>query len=202
LTGRADLLNQSVREIKKALSGIGKFRINRRIRYKVRILKEDHGFGGDEILSAVFDEFLSKCLYVKCHPSKTLSTFFVYFVNYSLSGLIRRQLNEERCFPKVSLDSIARKTHDNEWGSSASFLETASGGRLADEITPEDLLVAKELQELISNHFGEDDSEVLLGDRSRESEADQLNISEAAYCKRLQRKTDSFKIVLKDAGYL
>ena len=202
MTGRADLLNQSVREIKKALSGIGKFRINRRIRYKVRSLKEGHGFSGDEILSAVFDDFLSKGLYLKCHPSKTLSTFFVYFVNYSLNILIRRQLNEERCFPKVSLDSIARAAHDNEWGSSASFLENDSGGRLADEITPEDLLVAKELQELISNHFGEDDSEVLLGHRSRESEAKQLNISEAAYSKRLQRKTGAFKDVLKEAGYI
>ena len=38
LTGRQDLLNQSVREIQNALSGNGKLKINRKIRLKVRSL--------------------------------------------------------------------------------------------------------------------------------------------------------------------
>ena len=202
MTGRADLLNQSVREIRKALSGKGKFRINRIIRYKVRVLKEDHGFTGDEILSAVFDEFLSKGLYVKCHPGKTLSTFFVHFVNYSLSELIRQQVNEKKCFRRVSLDAIAEETADNDWGSATAFLESASCELLADELTPENLVIAKELQDLISNHFGEDDTAVLFGHRNHQSEANRLKITEGAYRKRLQRKTGSFKDVLEEAGYI
>ena len=202
MTGRADLLNQSVREIRNALSGKGKFRINRKIRYKVRVLKEDHGFTGDEILSAVFDEFLSKSLDIKCHPGKTLSTFFVHFVNYSLSELIRQQVNEKKCFRRVSLDAIAEETADNDWGSATAFLESASCEILADELTPEDLVIARELQNLISNHFGENDTAVLLGWQNRESEADRLKISKEAYCKRLQRKTGFFKDVLEKAGYI
>lgn len=202
MTDRADLLNQSVLEIRKALSGKGKFRINRKIRYKVRVLKEDHGFTGDEILSAVFDKFLSKGLYVKCRPGKTLSTFFVHFVNYSLNVLIRQQVSEDKCFPRVSLDAIAEETADNDWGSSKAFLETASRDPLADELTPEDLVIAGELQGLISNHFGEDDTAVLLGHRNYHSEANRLEITEVAYRKRLQRKTSSFKDVLEAAGYI
>jgi hypothetical protein len=202
LTGRADLLNQSVREIRNALSGKGKFRINRKIRYKVRVLKEDHGFTGDEILSAVFDEFLSKGIYVKCHPGKTLSTFFVHFVNYTLNVLIRHQINEKNRFPRVSLDAIANETPDNDWCSSTGFLENASQDLLADELTPEDHVIAKELQDLISNHFGEDDTAVLFGHRNHQSEANRLEITEMAYRKRLQRKTGSFKDVLEEAGYI
>jgi len=202
LTGRADLLNQSVREIQKALSGKGKFRINRKIQYKVRVLKEDHGFTGDEILSAVFDEFLSKGLDVKCHPGKTLSTFFVHFVNYSLNVLIRQQVNEKNRFPRVSLDAFAEETADNDWGSAMAFLESASCELLADELTPEDLVMARELQGLISNHFGEDDAAVMFGHRNYRSEANRLEITEMAYRKRLQRKTGFFKDVLEEAGYI
>ena len=46
-----------------------------------------------------------------------------------------------------------------------------------------------------------DDAAVALGCKSRRAEAKRLGITHDAYCKRLQRKTDSFKTVLKDAGY-
>jgi len=58
------------------------------------------------------------------------------------------------------------------------------------------------LLELIIKHFGYDDAAVALGCKSRRAEAKRLGITLDAYCKRLQRKTDSFKIVLKKAGYL
>lgn len=202
MTDRAHLLNQSVREIMKALSGTGKFRINRKIEFKVRSLVQDHGFDRDEILSSVADDFLSRDLCRKCNPEKALSTFAVHFVNYSLNGQIRKQSTEQKRFQLVSLDAVAAEGHDNEWGSSASFLEPQDSERLVNEITPEDLLAGKQLLDLIFQHFGEEDAQVLLGYRSRHDQAVGLAITDDAYYKRLQRKAASFKQVLIEAGYL
>ena len=72
---------------------------------------------------------------------------------------------------------------------------------LVDYTTPEDLVIAKELMELIIDHFGEDDAEVLLGYSDRLSESARLSISYYTYCKRLSRKIDSFLPILENAGY-
>jgi hypothetical protein len=50
-------------------------KINRIIGYKIRRLKYEYGLEGDEILNAIFCKFLSKELYEKITPGKTLSTF-------------------------------------------------------------------------------------------------------------------------------
>ena len=82
------------------------------------------------------------------------------------------------------------------------FLSRPGMKSLADHITPEDFLHAKELLDLIIKHFGYGDAAVALGCKSRQAEAERLNITHDAYCKRLQRKIGSFKVVLKEAGYL
>jgi len=202
LTGRQDLLNQSVREIQTALSGRGKYKINRKIRRKVWSLTEDFGFEQDEIENVATEEFLSRKLYEKCKPEKPLSTFCTYFASYSLNGQLRTEKHRRKHYKAISLDSLAQDSHDNDWAYTEEFLEPAENEPLADHLTPEDFLHAKELLELIIKHFGYDDAAVALGCKSRRAEAKRLGITLDAYCKRLQRKTDSFKIVLKKAGYL
>ena len=201
MTGRQDLLNQSVREIQHALSGNGKLKINKKIRLKVRSLTEDFGLEKDEIENLAVEEFLSRELYEKCKPEKTLSTFCTYFANYSLNGQLRTEKRHWKHYKTVSLDGLAQETHDNDWAYSDEFLEPAGNNSLADHLTPEDFLIAKELLRLIINHFGYDDAAVALGCKSRRAEAKRLGITLDAYCKRLQRKTASFKQVLIEAGY-
>ena len=202
LTGRQDPLNQSVREIQTALSGNGKLKINRKIRLKVRSLTEDFGLERDEIENVAVEKFLSRDLYEKCKPEKPLSTFCTYFANYSLNGQLRSEKHRRKHYKAISLDGLAQDSHDNDWAYSDEFLEPAGEDTLADHLTPEDFLHAKELLGLIINHFGYDDAAVALGCKSRRAEAERLGITLDAYTKRLQRKTDSFKIVLKEAGYL
>jgi hypothetical protein len=202
LTGRQELLNQSVREIQNALSGNGKLKINQKIRLKVRSLSENFGLERDEIENDAVEEFLSRELYEKCNPEKSLSTFCTHFVSYSLNGQLRKEKRQRKHHQTVSLDGLAQDTHDNDWAYSDEFLEPAGDESLADTITPEDFLHAKELLDLIIKHFGYDDAAVALGCKSRQAEAKRLNITHDAYCKRLQRKIGSFKIVLKKAGYL
>ena len=202
LTGRQDLLNQSVREIQTALSGNGKLKINRKIRRKVRSLTEDFGLEKNEIENVAVEEFLSRKTYEKCKPEKPLSTFCTYFASYSLNGQLRTEKHRRKHYKAISLDGLAQDSHDNDWAYSDEFLVPAGEETMADHLTPEDFLHAKELLGLIIKHFGYDDAAVALGCKSRRAEAQRLGITLDAYCKRLQRKTDSFKIVLKEAGYL
>ncbi len=96
---------------------------------------------------------------------------------------------------------MAKQSSDGYCGSSISFLEKIGADGLVDYTTPEDLVIAKELLEIIINHFSENDARVLLGYTDRRTEAKRLSISYDAYNKRLQRKISAFLPVLKEAGY-
>ncbi len=196
-----ELLNQSYQQFKQALSRNGNFKINRIIGYKTRRLKYEYGLEDDEILNAIFCEFLSKKLYEKITPDKTLSTFIIHTTNFGLNVQLRKQQQEKQNYPRISLDGLAEASLDGYCGSAVSFLETLGADGLVDYTTPEDLIIAKELMDLIIDHFGENDAEVLLGYSDRLSEAKRLSISYDTYCKRLSRKIKSFAPVLKAAGY-
>ncbi len=196
-----ELLNQSYQQLKQTLSSNGNLKINRKIGYKSRRLKYEYGLEDDEIFSAIFCEFLSKKLYEKITPEKALSTFITHTTNYMLSTLIREQQREKRNYPRISLDGLAEESSDGYCGSSVSFLGELGADGLVEYTTPEDLVIAKELLELIYDHFGEDDAEVLLGYKDRRTEAERLSIRYDTYCKRLSRKIRAFLPILKDAGY-
>ena len=157
-----ELLNQSYQQFEQALSGNGNFKINRIIGYKSRRLKFEFGLEDDEILNGLFVEFLDKKLFEKITPDKTISTFIVHSTNYGLSSQLRKEKQEKRNYPRISLDSLAEESSDGYCGSAISFLENLGADGLVDYTTPEDLVIAKELTELIIDHFGEDDAEVLL----------------------------------------
>ena len=158
-----ELLNQSYQQFEQTLSSNGNFKINRIIGYKSRRLKDEYGLEDDEILNGIFCEFLGKKLYEKITPDKTLSTFIVHTTNYGLNVQLRKQQQEKRNYPRISLDGLAEESSDGYCGSAISFLEMLGADGLVDYTTPEDLVIAKELMELIIDHFGEDDAEVLLG---------------------------------------
>jgi hypothetical protein len=194
-------MNQSYQHLKRALSKNGNFKINRKIEYKTRMLKDEHGLEDDEIINGLYDEFLSKELIKKITPDKTVSTFIVHATNYGLNSQLRKQKQEKRNYPTISLDAFAEDSSDGYCGSAISYLEMLGADGLVDYTTPEDLVIAKELMELIIDHFGENDTEVLLGYKDRKTEAERLSISYNAYCKRLQRKIAAFLPVLENAGY-
>jgi len=198
---RQELLNQSHQQFKQALSSNGNLKINRIIGYKARRLKDEFGLEDDEIHNAIFVEFLSKKLYEKITPDKTLSTFIVHTTYYVLSSQLRKEKQEKRNYPSISLDGLAAESSDGYCGSAISFLEMLGVDGLVDYTTPEDLVIAKELLDLVIDHFGEDDAKVLLGYSDRQTESNRLSIDYYTYCKRLSRKLDSFLPVLKNAGY-
>ena len=196
-----ELLNQSFQKFEWALSGNGYFKINKKIKYKVRKLEQDYDIKRAEILNNAFENLLDKKHYEKYDSEKSLSTFIVHYTNYDLNIQIRKQRNEKKNYPKISLDGLAKQSSDGYCGSSISFLEKIGADGLVDYTTPEDLVIAKELLEIIINHFSENDTKVLLGYTDRRTEAERLSITYDAYSKRLFRKTRDFIPVLEEAGY-
>ena len=71
----------------------------------------------------------------------------------------------------------------------------------AESESPEDLLIKKEFWNLVWAHYDEVDVMVLLGRMKKTEAAAELNIKYDAYCKRLQRKNQSFRIIATKAGH-
>ena len=195
---RQQLLNQSCQQFHWALSNKSNFNINRKIQCKARKLYKDYDVEEDEILNSLFDKYLCKQHYEKYNSENALSTFAVHYVNYGLNTQIRKHKADRRNYPTISLSILAQEDGDS---SAISFLEALGAHDLVDYTTPEDLVIAKELMDLIIDHFGENDAKVLLGYSDRQTESNRLSISYDTYCKRLSRKIHSFLPILKNAGY-
>ena len=103
--------------------------------------------------------------------------------------------------PKGHDVALGRECSDDYFGSTLSFLEKLGAEGLINYTTPEDLVIAKQLLELIIDHFGEDDAMVLMDIRDRHDEAERTSIPYHTYCKRLQRKIKSFIPILDKSGY-
>lgn len=202
---REQILIESYRLLGKAVSGKGKFRINERIKGKCRYLRETYGLHHEDLVHALFEKFIDTGMYLKFNPVKTeLSTFIAHYANYTLLDLIRKYDTGLHGYLEVNFEReknrwVEREDRDIErYRANRKRPEPISA---VNHITPEDYYFAKHLAGLISDFFDEGEILVLLGCRSRKDEAERLSVSYEAYCKRLARKTDSFKLILKEAGY-
>jgi len=73
--------------------------------------------------------------------------------------------------------------------------------RLIEYRTPEDILIDKEATILVHEYFDEIDVMVLEELIDRKQAAEKLSLPYETYCKQLQRKINSFKILATKAGY-
>jgi hypothetical protein len=79
--------------------------------------------------------------------------------------------------------------------------QVAIFNRLIEYKTPEDILIDKEATVIVHEYFDETDILVLEDLIDRKQAAERLSLSYEAYCKQLQRKINSFKILAARAGY-
>ena len=196
-----ELQNESLKLYCYSLSNNGKLEINKKINGKVRYLKQEFDLEYDEILNQQFQIYLEKKLYEKYNPQKALSTFVAHSANYGLSEEKRKFDNRKKKCQEISLDELLQGSSDDLSQVSLSYLKKIGVHGIVEYTTPEDLCIAKELMELILDHYGKDDTKVLLGYTDRRTEAERLSITYNAYSKRLFRKTRDFIPVLKEAGY-
>ncbi len=163
--------------VEKSLSGMGRLRLNKIIRYKILILKEKFGLEKDEIHYAVISRLKNETI-DKYSGKNKLSTFALNVVYNIISNLLRyyevRENNPEiRPCEQISIN------YQN----------------------PEKVLIGKELYDETEQYFGRTDTKVLLGYDDRHSVAAEKNISYDNYCRRLLRKKLRFKRLIENKGY-
>ena len=79
--------------------------------------------------------------------------------------------------------------------------QVAIFNRLIEYKTPEDILIDKEAGIFVHEYFDEVDILVLEDFIDRKQAAEKLSLPYETYCKQLQRKINSFKILATKAGY-
>jgi len=202
ISGENSIIDESFETMLKILSNKGTLDMNRKINYKIDRLRKDHGFKRKEILSSLAEAYLIKKLYEKYRAENALSTFILHSINYMLNGMLRKCDTQRRHFHEISLEKMLRECTGNLEEVSLDFLSRLGADCLVEFTTPEDLIIGKQLFELMINHYGIEDVMVLLGYEDRKTAADRLNLTYESYCKRLLRKTLLFLPVLDQAGYL
>ena len=200
---RESLLIESYRLFEMTLSGRGNLEINGKIKKKVDYLKKRYNLGAGDLLHTLFMTFIEHRHYEKYDPAKTrLATFVAHYIRYALLDLIKKYDAAFDGFIEVPLSQGEDEKMPRSGASlSLSYLERRGLDTVIDYSSPEGHYAAKQLAQLISDHFDENEILVLVGFKTRESEAERLSVSYECYCKRLARKTAAFFAKLKAAGY-
>lgn len=179
------------------LAGHGYFAINRKIRKKMETLTGKYRISHQEILFELFEDFRERKLHLR-YDSRLASmrTFISHHVNYRLSDKIRGMKRLDREIKVGGYDDDALRLAE---GISLNDRLHISG--LQNNMTPEKILIDKQLIEHLVKFLGEDDAKVLFGITSRKSEAERKGMRYDAYCKRLRRKLLDCVPEFEKAGY-
>ena len=197
---RDELLEQCLDHFNETFSKNWRYKVNREINNKINRLKYQHKMKDNEIFNVVYQQFLEKKLDEKYQADKTLSTFIAYCVKYGLCDLVKQKRREHRK-KECSLEALLNDPLCGSGASSFNIDEQDGFPSLVEHNTPEDLLIGKEMKELIFEHFGTTDALVLLGYEDLKKTATSLGMTYDAYRKRLWRKKEQFKAFLEKQGY-
>jgi hypothetical protein len=179
-----------------------KFKINGSIEKLIKQLDYKHGIERGELLSCLFEIFKKRERHLKYDPSKSSFEIYVaYFTYYSLLNLTIEYKRYLKRFNTISLSHMSEEEIISKPGKSTDYYERQSIEGLIDSVTPEDNIMFKELLEMATDFFGQDDLSVLIDEKDRKAEAKRLEIDYETYRKRLNRKCVKFRSILKANGY-
>jgi len=167
-----------------------------------------------EIRRHVFMKFLEKKKYKTFDPAKgSLRTYTGHHTFFEVRDLQREHKDATRnetlflylvldkdLNPHWQSDSLPQSMTKKPWKPLLRSQSPLFDG-LTESESPEDLLIKKEFWGLVCAHYDEVDIMVLLGRMKKTEAAAELNIKYDAYCKRLQRKNQSFRIIATKAGH-
>ena len=167
-----------------------------------------------EIHHHVFMEFLEQKKYETFDPAKgSLSTYTGHHTHLEVRDLQREHssTNKKEATFRYSVedkylnliwqsDSLPDSVMKDTWKPLLRSQSPLLGGFTESE-SPEDILIKKEFWGLVCAHYEEVDVMVLLGRMKKTEAASELNIKYDAYCKRLQRKNQSFRIIATKTGH-
>ena len=178
--------------------------MNHSIQKRVKWLYHRYGMTRKEIIEHLKWKYKGQKKHKRHDPNLScLKTYVLTFCYYGVLSLVRELKKHDA---HLSLIPPTQNPQDEKIkgrsGASYELYEQEGIEGLVEPNSPEDILIGKELMQMALNFFGEEDLEVLIGVRDRTAEADRLGISYDAYLKRLDRKRQHFKTILKQAGYI
>jgi len=168
----------------------------------------------NEIHHHVFMEFLEQKKYETFdHAKGSLSTYTGHHTFFEVRDLQKEHssTNKKEATFRYSVedkylnliwnsDTLPKSVTEKTWKPLLRSQSPLVDGFTESE-SPEDILIKKEFWGMVCAHYEEVDVMVLLGRMKKTEAASELNIKYDAYCKRLQRKNQSFRIIATKAGH-
>ena len=177
-------------------------------------LRENHWQRMDEIQHHVFLKFLEDKKHESFDPGKaslyTYTGYHTFFEVRDLESKFDKAVGDEIMFrycvldddlnPHWYADTLPDSVKKNTWKPLLKSQSPLLDGLIEFE-SPEDILIKKEFWRLALSHYTEIDIMVLLGRMKKTEAAAELNMNYDAYCKSLQRKNKTFRIIVTKAGH-
>ena len=177
-------------------------------------LRKNHWLRMDEIQHHLFLKFLEDKKHESFDPGKaSLYTYTGYHTFFEIRDLkedyeeavgneimFRYCVLDDYLNPHWYSDNLPKSAKKDKWKPLLKSQSPLLDG-LIEYDSPEDLIIKKEFWRLVLSHYDEIDIMVLLGSMKRTEAAAELNMNYDAYCKSLQRKNESFRIIATEAGY-
>ena len=162
-----------------------------------------YGITREEIIEHLKWKYEGQKRQKRYDPNKScLKTYVLTFCYYGVLSLVRELKKCDGDISWVPLSQNSQGEKISPIGPAYESYEQEGVEGFDEPDNPEDIMIGKELMQIAMDFFGEDDLEVLLGAKDRTAEARRLGISYDTYLKRLDRKRQRFKKILKQAGYI
>jgi hypothetical protein len=153
----------------------------------------------EKVIDELLYNYITREHYLKYDHQYSLSTWLVEYIYKNINNLLRRyrpRAVDERIDDRTD---IFDEQNINFRVPYEDYLASASIYVSLDE--PEAILTAKELLNMMLGHFGEVDTQVILGMLDRFEAAEAQGISYDLYSKRLSRRRDLFIEQISNLGY-
>ncbi len=179
-----------------------RLRIQARISYLVKNLYGKFDVSRGEIIFKLYEIFKKRERHLKYDSSRSpLELYVAHFVLNELKTLICKCQKKREKRNEIVFSQLPHRETVSTIGRSIDPYEKAGLEGLVNPHTPEDYIIYNQLMDFAGRYFGQTDLEVLLGISDRKTTAEKLGRNYYCYCKRLARKVDNFRRIIKRYGY-
>jgi len=167
------------------------------IQDKMYVIVNEFGLSERDVVDELFADYWDRGHYQKFDESKgSLNNWIARYVNLYLNHIIRRYSVRQKDTQNQRIDPLDQRNWSNlTWIDKENERDDPDyqPDILSDPTNPEELLIAKETFEFISDHFSQIELDFLMGEIDLSQAAKLSGISCDAFRKRLDRRRVDFK---------
>ena len=177
--------------------------LHKSIQYKMEIITQEYNLSERDIVDDLFANYWERGHYLKYDESKgSLNNWIARYVNLYLNHEIRRQAVRQRDAHNQRIDPADQRNWSNITCLNRDNKREDPDYQpdmVLDTTNAEDLLIAKETMQFVSDHFSKPEIAYLMGEMDLPHAAEHAGISCDAFRKRLHRRKADFKHAMKMA---